>query len=281
MSVIVRDSVDARELQKTVWDTRKRLVRLMHHVQYGHPGGVLSVVDIMVTLYHGLVRVDPANPGWEDRDRVILSKGHGCPTQYTMLADLGFFTWDELYNTYACYGSRFQGHPDITTPGIDTASGSLGQGLSVGVGMAAGGKMLGKDFRVYVVMGDGEIQEGQVWEAAMTAAKYKLDNLVAVVDYNRFTLAGSTDEIMPLEPVADKWRAFNWHVLEVDGHSCAELLNAFQQAKDITGKPVVVIAYTTKGKGVSYMEDTHKWHGGFPNNEELERALADLEKQGV
>lgn len=281
MSVVVRDRVDTHELQKKVWDTRKRLVKTMNHVQYGHPGGVLSVVDIMVTLYHGVLRVDPANPGWEDRDRIILSKGHGCPSQYTMLADLGFFSWDELYSTYATFGSRFQGHPDVTTPGIDSASGSLGQGLSVGVGMAAGAKMLGKDFQVYVIQGDGELHEGQVWEAAMSAAKYKLDNLVAVVDYNRVCLSGSTDEIMPLEPLADKWRAFNWHVLEVDGHSCAELLDAFQQAKSVKGKPVVVIAHTTKGKGVSYMENTHVWHGGFPNDEELERALSDLEKQGA
>jgi transketolase len=272
--------MDSSELQSKVWDTRKRLVRLMHHVQYGHPGGVLSVVDIVVTLYHGVLNLEPTNPKWEDRDRVIVSKGHGCPTQYMMLADLGFFPQDELYDTYAGYGSRFQGHPDVTTPGIDTPTGSLGQGLSVGVGMAAGGKLLGKDFRVYVILGDGETHEGQVWEAAMAAAKYKLDNLVAIVDYNRHTLAGATEEIMPIEPFADKWRAFNWHVLEVDGHSCAELLGAFQKAKEVEGMPVVVIAHTTKGKGVSFMENTHVWHGGFPNDEQLEQALTDLNKQG-
>ena len=257
---------------------RRAIVQMIGEAKSGHPGGSLSQVEILVTLFFGgVMRHDPANPRWPDRDRFILSKGHGCPALYAVLAEAGYTPIDQL-NNLRKLGSMYQGHPDKRfLPVLEASTGSLGQGLSIGLGMALAGRLDGRPTRVYVVLGDGEIQEGQIWEAAMFGAYHKVDNLVAVVDYNKLQLDGFIKDIMELEPLVPKWRAFGWHVIELDGHDLRALEAAFVEAATVTGKPTVIIAHTIKGKGVSFMENSPKFHGVAPTKDEVAQALKELE----
>jgi transketolase len=244
----------------------------------GHPGGSLSMAEIVTALYFHVLRHDPQRPDWPDRDRFILSKGHGVPVQYACLAEAGYFPVEEL-RTLRKINSRLQGHPvKNTAPGIEASTGALGQGLSIALGHALAGKLDGKDYRVYVMIGDGESDEGQIWEAALFGAHHQIDNLVAILDYNKLQLDGRIEDILELAPLADKWRAFNWHVLEIDGHDLPAILDAFAEAERTKGKPTMIIAHTVKGKGVSFMENDVEWHGVAPNAEQVERALAELER---
>jgi transketolase len=265
-----------QELQGIANDLRCLVIRMIHQAGSGHPGGALSAADIVATLYFSVFRFDPTRPDWPDRDRFVLSKGHACPVVYAALARRGFFPVEELW-TLRKLGSRLQGHPDMRkTPGIDATTGSLGQGISVACGLALAAKIDAGGYRVYTMVGCGESQEGQVWEAAMSAAHYKLDNLTAIVDYNRLQLDGTLAEIMEIEPLAEKWGAFGWRVLEIDGHSFAEILDALSTAQKTKDRPTVIIAHTVKGKGVSFMENQVKWHAGGISDEQLEQGLADL-----
>ncbi|MBU2602823.1 MAG: transketolase [Actinobacteria bacterium] len=250
---------------------------MLWRAQAGHPGGSLSAAEILTVLYFGAMRIDPTRPDWADRDRFVLSKGHAAPIYYATLAERGYFS-PELLTTYDELDSMLQAHPFVGLPGIDTCSGSLGQGLSVGIGMALGARLKGSEARVFVLLGDGELQEGQVWEAAMAASSFGLDSLTAIVDANRLQLYGTVESIVSLEPLPDKWRAFGWNVLEVDGHDCAALAAALcaAAAPEITGRPTVIIAHTTKGKGVSFMENSVEWHSAAVTDELRERALAEL-----
>lgn len=235
----------------------------------------MSAVEILVALYFKVLRVDPQNPQWVDRDRFVLSKGHASAIYYAVLAERGFFPKSVLA-TYAELDSCLQGHPDLQTPGVDAPSGSLGQGLSVGIGMALAARLDAKDCRIYVLLGDGELEEGQVWEAAMAAPRFNLCTLTAIVDYNRLQLTGRTNEVMAIEPLSEKWRAFNWHVIEVPGHDVEAVAAACTTAATITNQPTVIIAHTVKGKGVSFMEDDYRWHSAPITDENRERALAEL-----
>ena len=251
---------------------------MIHKARSGHPGGALSAVEIVTTLYYHEMRINPGCPGDLDRDRFILSKGHACPVLYSVLAMEGFFPVEELA-TFRKINGRLQGHPDMKkTPGIDFTTGSLGNGLSIGIGMALMGKLDKKDFRVYVMLGCGELDEGIVWEALMTGAKFKLDNLIAIIDYNKLQLDGDNAKIMPLEPLADKLEAFNWNVIRINGHDFNQIIKAFAEARKIRNKPVVVIADTIKGKGVSFMENKVNWHGPAPDDKELDIALKEIKK---
>src|SRR3990172_9212902 len=232
---------------------RRRTLDMVWHAQAGHPGGSFSLAEILACLYFRVLRIDPARPDWPDRDRFILSKGHAAPIYYVALAERGFFP-PETLDTYDELNSILQGHPDMHTPGVDMASGSLGQGLSPGIGMALGARLRGKDFRVVVVLGAGEIQEGQVWEAAMAASAYRLDNLTAIVDWNKIQLSDFIEKAMPVDPLPDKWRAFGWQVRECDGHDVAAILHALEELRQVRGRPTVLLAHTVKGKGVSFME---------------------------
>jgi len=242
----------------------------------GHPGGSLSAADIVTTLYFKILRHNPKNPRWKDRDRFILSKGHAAPILYAALAENGYFPLEEL-STLRRPGSCLQGHCDMTaTPGIEMSSGSLGQGLSFGIGIALAGRLDARDYRVYVLLGDGECDEGQVWEAAMASAHFKLDNMVAIIDHNEQQIDGWNYEVMNLEPLAEKWKSFGWHTIEVDGHDFTQLLSALEKAKQIKGKPTAIIAKTVKGKGVSFMERNIDFHGKAPTSEEVKKALEEL-----
>ncbi|MBI4201600.1 MAG: transketolase [Chloroflexi bacterium] len=256
---------------------RRQVIRMTAQAASGHPGGSLSATDIIATLYFGgVLRHRPKEPKWEGRDRFILSKGHAAPALYAALAEAGYFPQAELA-TLRQLGSRLQGHPDMTlTPGVEMSAGSLGQGLSFGIGMALAGRLDARPYRVYILLGDGECDEGQVWEAAMAAAHFRLDHLTAMVDRNQQQIDGWTKDVMNLEPLADKWRAFGWEVIEADGHNLAQLQAAFSQAQSVVGKPAVIIAHTIKGKGVSFMENNPKFHGTAPRGDEVAQALAEL-----
>ena len=257
-------------------DVRRDIVTMISKAGSGHPGGSLSSVEIMVTLYYKVMHVDAKNPHDPKRDRFILSKGHIAPALYSVLARKGYFDMAAL-GTLRQFGSILQGHPHMSsTPGLDCSGGSLGQGLSIASGLAMAAKKQGLDYRTYCLMGDGEIQEGQIWEAAMTAAHFKLDNLCAILDLNGIQLDGPTAEIMNVESAADKFRAFNWNVIEVDGHDLDQLAAAFESAEQHKGAPTVIVAKCVKGKGVSYMENTCAWHGAAPNAEQLAQALAEI-----
>jgi len=256
---------------------RKLIIKMLAQAKSGHPGGSLSSAEIITCLYFEVMKHDPKNPCWPDRDRFHLSKGHCCPVVYAALALSGYFPQEKIM-TLRQLGSMLQGHPDRCTPGIEAASGSLGQGLSVSLGMALAAKIDKKDWRVYCLMGDGEIQEGNIWEAAMACAHFKLDNLCGIVDYNRFQIDGRVEEIMNLEPLVNKWEAFGWHVIQCDGHNIEELLSAFDKAKSIKMKPTLIVANTVKGKGVSFMEHVVDFHGRAPTEEEREIALKELEE---
>lgn len=264
-------------LQRKANELRQEVIRMTCAAGSGHPGGALGAADIVTALYFHVLRVDPSNPRWPDRDRFILSKGHACPILYAALAHRGYFPRKTLY-TLRRTGSILQGHPDmVKTPGVDMTTGSLGNGLAVGVGMALSGRLDGKDFRVYVMLGDGDCQEGCTWEAAMMAGHQRLANLTAIYDYNRSQVDGRTWEIVDLEPVADKWRAFNWEVREIDGHDMVQILDALAWANSVADCPTLILAHTIKGKGVSFMmEDPVTWHGKAPSPEQAERALAEL-----
>ena len=267
-----------KEFQRIAKDVRQRIVRTVHKSQGGHIGGSLSIVEILIALYYHTLRIDPAKPGWEDRDRFVLSKGHAAVGLYSILAEKGYFPIEEV-ETFDAVDSRMQAHPDMNiTPGIDMSTGSLGQGLSVGIGIALGARMLGKDFRTYVMIGDGEMQEGQIWEAAFAAHRYRLDNLTAILDFNKVQLYGwqHPAEMMPMENPAEKFEAFGWHTIEIDGHDYQAIVNAFDQAKHIVGKPTIIIADTVKGKGVSFMEGKYQWHAAVPSDEDAARALEEL-----
>ncbi|HEX3031706.1 MAG TPA: transketolase [Bacillota bacterium] len=258
-------------------EMRKHIVRMITEAKSGHPGGSLSAADIVATLFFHEMKVDPNNPGAPDRDRFVLAKGHAAPVLYAALAEKGFFPVEELL-TLRKINSRLQGHPDMKkVPGVDMSTGSLGQGLSAANGMALAGKLDKKDYRVYALLGDGELQEGQVWEAAMLAAHYQLDNLVAFVDHNHLQIDGLITKVLSPEPVADKWRAFGWNVLVIDGHNLQQIADALATARTTKDKPTMIIAETVKGKGVSFMENQAGWHGNAPKPEQLEQCLADIE----
>ena len=268
------------ELEKMANEIRKDIVTAVHSAKSGHPGGSLSSADIFTYLYFEEINVDPANPKWEDRDRFVLSKGHVAPGLYSTLAEKGYFPKEDL-KTLRHTGSYLQGHPDMKhIPGIDMSSGSLGQGVSVAVGMAAAGKYDKKDYRVYTLTGDGEIQEGQIWEAAMWAGHRKLDNLVVIVDNNNLQIDGSVEDVCSPYPIDKKFEAFNFHVINIDGNDFDQIRAAFKEARETKGMPTAIIAKTVKGKGVSFMENAAGWHGKAPNDEEYEIAMADLEKAG-
>lgn len=255
---------------------RNRLIDVLFKIQTGHPGGSLSAAEIITTLYFEKMKVDPKNPAWEDRDRFVLAKGHAAPMLYIALAEKGFFPEADL-DTLRQLGSRLQGHPCAkTTPGVELSTGPLGLGLSAGLGMALGGRLAKKDFFTYVLMGDGEIQEGIVWEAAMAAGKFKLDKVIAILDKNDVQLDGTVEEIMPLGDVAAKWESFGWNTLTADGHKVEEIADAVDKAKAMKGRPTIILARTVKGKGVSFMEGKNTWHGKPISQAEYEAAKAEL-----
>ncbi|MBQ8041381.1 MAG: transketolase [Lachnospiraceae bacterium] len=268
------------ELQKIANEVRKGIIASTHSAKAGHPGGSLSAADIFTFLYFEELNVDPKNPQWEDRDRFVLSKGHTAPGLYAALAHRGFFPVEDLL-TLRKVGSYLQGHPSMkSVPGVDMSTGSLGQGISTAVGMAIAGKLDNKDYRVYTVLGDGEIQEGQVWEAAMMAGHKKLDNLVAVVDNNGLQIDGDIADVCSPYPIDEKFAAFGWHTINIDAHDFDAIRAAFNEAKATKGQPTVIIAKSIKGKGVSFMENQASWHGVAPHDEQCEKALAELKEAG-
>ena len=276
METAVEKTTDLHELRDHATTLRRHIVRMLAKAGSGHPGGSLSAVEFVTALYFGgVLRFDAQRPDWADRDRFILSKGHGVPVLYAALAEVGYFPLEEL-STLREIDSRLQGHPVYgTAPGIEASTGSLGQGLSIGLGIALAGRLDRKDFRVFVLLGDGECQEGQVWEAAMAAGHHRPDNLVAMVDYNGFQLDGAIEDIMGLEPFAAKWESMGWAVREIDGHDLGAVMEALEWAQEQSG-PACIIGRTVKGKGVSFMENENKYHGVAPSNEEMEKALLEL-----
>lgn len=269
---------DTKELALIGNTVRQDILKSLHQAGTGHPGGSLGMTDVFTTLYFHSMQHDPEQPDWDGRDRLVLSNGHICPVLYATMAHAGYFPTDELM-TLRHFGSRLQGHPHREElPGIETSSGPLGSGLSQATGMAIAGKMDGKGHHVFALTSDGEHQEGNHWEAVMLAAKHKLDNLIQIMDRNYIQIDGRTPDVMPLDPVKEKYEAFNWHVLEVDGHNYQALIDAINQAKTMKDKPVLINALTVPGKGVSYMEDQHGWHGKTPDDAELEQALTELQE---
>ena len=265
-----------KKLEEKAKQIRRLIIQMLAKAGSGHPGGSLSATDLITALYFAILKHNPKDPNWPERDRFHLSKGHCCPLWYALLSESGYFPKEELM-TLRQFGSLLQGHPDRRTPGIEAASGSLGQGLSIALGMSLAAKMDKKDYRVYVLLGDGEIQEGNIWEAAMAASHYHCDNLCAILDYNGFQIDGKIKDVMSLEPLAGKWQAFGWHVIEINGHNIKDILSAYAEAKTIKTKPTIIIAHTIKGKGVSFMENVVDFHGRAPTKEEAEKALKELE----
>ena len=273
------DSSEKKQLSLTANRVRQHIIEGTFNAKSGHPGGSLSAADVITYLYFKEMKVDPSNPKWEDRDRFVLSKGHAAPALYGALAVKGFFPEDEIKNLRKPQ-SFLQGHPDMRkVPGVDMSTGSLGQGVSCAVGMALAGKVAGKDYRVYSVLGDGEIQEGQVWEAAMFASHKKLDNLTIFIDNNNLQIDGTMDEVNSPYPIPEKFEAFGWHTVEIDGHDFDQMEKAVEEAKSVKDKPTAVIMHTVKGKGVSFMEDQVGWHGVAPNAEQYENAMNELKAQ--
>lgn len=267
---------DIRELEDFCKKIRRHIIEMITEAKSGHPGGSLSAVETLAVLYLEVMRHDSKNPQWSERDRFILGKGHACPVLYAVMAECGYTPVDQL-KTLRKMGSIYQGHPDRRfIPSLEASTGSLGQGLSVAIGMGLAARMDGNPSRTYVMLGDGEIQEGQIWEAAMFAAFHKLDNIVAIVDYNKIQLDGFVKDIMDLEPLGDKWRSFGWHVVDCDGHDLLAVRKAFAEAAATKGKPTVLLANTIKGKGVSFMENNPKFHGMAPTKDECEKALKEL-----
>lgn len=268
---------DVIELEKIATQIRKDVVTMVYEAGSGHPGGSLSSSDIITALYFHIMNLDPQNPQWPDRDRFVLSKGHCCPAYYAALAHRGYFPLKALH-TLRKYGSLLQGHPDmLLTPGVDMTTGSLGNGLSLGMGMALSARYQHRNYMTYVLMGDGEIQEGMIWEAAMAASTYHLDNLIGIVDCNGLQINGWVNDIIREEPLADKWKAFGWNVIEINGNKMDEVLSGIHEALTMKGAPTVILARTIKGKGVSFMEDNKDWHGKAPNEMEYKQAMAELD----
>lgn len=268
---------DIKQLQEKAKEVRKGIIEAVYSNKSGHPGGSLSIADIMTVLYFNQMNIDEKNPKWEDRDRLVLSKGHCSPALYSCLANRGFFDVEKL-KTFRNINSNLQGHPDMNkVPGVDISSGSLGQGLSCANGMAIAGKMDNKNYRVYCILGDGEIEEGQVWEAAMASNKYKLDNLCVIVDNNNLQIDGTIEEVKGLEHIEEKFESFGFNVITVNGNKIADLIQAFDKAKTTKGRPTAIVAITTKGKGVSFMENQASWHGKAPNEEQYKQAMEELQ----
>ncbi|MFH1853726.1 MAG: transketolase [Candidatus Omnitrophota bacterium] len=268
-----------KELEEIAKQLRINVIEMVYRRGQGHPGGSLSPAEIISALFFHHLRIDPDKPDWENRDRFILSKGHACSLFYAALAKRGYFPTEEL-KTWGCIGSRLQGHPDrLKTPGVDMTTGCLGHGINIAAGLCLAGQIKGLDYHTYVLIGDGECQAGILWEGIMLAAKYKLSKLTTILDYNEVQLDGRVEEIMPLEPIKDKWKAFNWAILEINGHDMKEVLDSLESACDINDKPTVIIAHTTKGKGVSFMEGKAQWHGRAPNENEYKQALEELRKK--
>ena len=275
---MVQTPMSIEELEKMAALIRCDIIEMICTAAAGHPGGSLSSTDVVTALYFRIMNIDPENPGWPDRDRFILSKGHACPVWYAALAERGYFDKGHL-GTLRRIDSILQGHPTMNkTPGIDMTAGSLGHGLSAGLGMALSAKLRKKDYRVYVIIGDGESQEGSIWEAAMSGAKWKLDNLTAILDRNNLQNDYAVDEVMPIEPVSDKWQAFGWNVLEIDGHDMKAVVNALEAARSFKEAPTMIIANTVKGKGVSFMENVCEWHGKAPAQDEADQALEEIRR---
>ena len=267
---------DIDELKQMTTKVRKGIVDAVYSGKSGHPGGSLSIADVLTVLYFNQMNIDEKNPKWEDRDRLVLSKGHCSPALYSCLANRGFFDVEDL-KSFRNINSYLQGHPDLNkVPGVDMTSGSLGQGLSVANGMAIAGKMDNKDYRVYCILGDGEIEEGEIWEAAMTSSKYKLDNLCVIVDNNNLQIDGTIEEVMSSYPIDEKFKSFGFQVINVDGHNLQEIIDGFEVAKNVKDKPTCIIAKTIKGKGISYMENQVGWHGKAPNEEQYKIAIEEL-----
>ncbi|MBR6836538.1 transketolase [Ruminococcus sp. HUN007] len=269
------DSTIKKQLEMTAVNVRMGIIEGTFNAKSGHPGGSLSIADLLTYLYSVKMNVNPADPDMKERDRLVLSKGHTAPALYSVLAEKGFFPKEEL-KSLRHIGALLQGHPCIHIPGVDMSSGSLGQGISVACGMALAGKIDNADYKVYTILGDGECEEGQVWEAAMFAAHYKLDNLVAIVDNNGLQIDGKITEVCSPEPITDKFAAFGWHVITMDAHDFDSIEKAFDEAEKISGKPVAIIQKSVKGKGVSFMEDKVSWHGTAPNKEQYDQAMAEL-----
>jgi transketolase len=272
----MRNNIDIKDFEEKAKEIRRNIVEMVHSAKSGHPGGSLSIVEILVTLYFYEMNIDPKNPKMEDRDRLVLSKGHCSPALYATLAEKGFFPKEDL-NGFRKLNGYLQGHPDMKhTNGVDMSSGSLGQGLSCANGMAMSGKLNNKDYRVYAILGDGEIQEGQVWEAAMSSSHYKLDNLCIFVDNNNLQIDGTIEDVMSPYPIDKKFESFGFNTIVIDGHDYNQIIDALEKARETKGKPTAIIAKTTKGKGVSFMENQVGWHGKAPNDEEYSIALNDL-----
>ncbi len=270
------DALIKKQLEITAANVRKGVIEGTFNAKSGHPGGSMSIADVLTYLYFNKLNIDPKNPDMKERDRVVLSKGHTAPALYSVLAERGFFSKEEL-KSLRHIGALLQGHPCIHIPGVDMSSGSLGQGISAACGMALAGKIDNADYKVYTILGDGEIEEGQVWEASMFAAHYKLDNLVAIVDNNGLQIDGKITEVCSPEPITDKFAAFGWHVITMDAHDFDDIERAFNEAETISGKPVVIVQKSVKGKGISFMEDKVGWHGKAPNKEEYDQAMAELD----
>lgn len=267
------------DLSRRAYEFRIQVLRMVNNRQTGHIGGAFSAAEILTALYFHHLRLDPDEPAWPERDRLLFSKGHACAMLYTCLAHRGFFPVDELM-TFRGLDSRLQGHPEpARTPGVEVPAGPLGHGVAIGAGLALGARMDGAAWRTYTVLGDGEIDAGVIWEGALVAAKYGLDNLVAILDYNGVQQTGTTRHVLPTEPIDLKWRAFGWHVIEIHGHNMFQVLEALDQADEMHGQPTVIIARTTKGKGVSFMENNPHWHGAAPNAQQFAAALAELEAE--
>lgn len=268
--------MEIKEMQVIAKEMRRNIVEMIYRAKSGHPGGSLSIADILAVLYWKEMNVDPKNPKMENRDRFVLSKGHAAPALYAALMEKGYISKD-LIPTLRRWHSPLQGHPDMKkVPGVEISTGSLGQGLSVANGMALSSKIFKNDYRVYAILGDGELQEGQVWEAVMSAAHYKLDNLVAFIDYNNLQIDGNVSDVMDVASVSKKFKAFNWHTIEIDGHNYEEIIKALDEARTVKGKPTAIVANTVKGKGVSFMENNGGFHGAAPNDEQYKQAMEEL-----
>ncbi len=273
------ENLNIQELQEKSRKIREDIINEVYYAKSGHPGGSLSIADILTVLYFKEMNINPQNPNWEDRDRLVLSKGHCSPALYSCLANRGFFPIEDL-KTFRHIDSYLQGHPDKNkVPGVDMTTGSLGQGLSCANGMSIAGKMNKKGYRVYCILGDGEIEEGQIWEAAMASNKYKLDNLCVIIDNNNLQIDGTIEEVMSSYPIDEKFRSFGFEIIKINGHDIEEIINALEVAKNVKGKPTCIIAKTVKGKGISFMENQAGWHGKAPNEEQFNQAIEDLRKQ--
>ena len=270
-------NIDIVKLKKKAVEIRKDILKMLTLAGSGHTGGSLSLVEILLALYYCIMRHKPKNPGWPDRDRLVLSKGHGCPALYAVLADCGYFPKEQLW-TLRKLGSALQGHPQLGLPGIESSSGSLGQGLSIANGIALAARMDNLDIMAYCIMGDGETNEGQVWEAAMTAAHYKLGSVCAIIDYNELQIDDFCCKVKDMSPYLHKWESFGWNVLETDGHDVEKLVYSLNEAKKVKVKPTVIVAHTVKGKGVSFVENKVEWHGIAPKQKEYERAIQELDE---